>query len=364
MVEKVLAAVSFEGLMTEIREFEMPKVSADDGILRVEAVGVCGTDWPLYQNTKNPRILGHHVIGHVEKIGKNAAKRWGVKEGDRVTLEEYIPCGACHFCRMGEFRMCPETDLWRGSYRYGCSPISTAPALYGGYSQYMYLHPNTVLHKQPTYVPADQAALALPVSNGFEWACIDGGAGVGKTVVIQGPGQLGLSCAMAAKAAGADQVIISGLSADKDRLDVAKKIGADHTVDVQEVDLVERVHEITGGKMADLVIDCSAGGASVILSSINVVKHKGTILLGGYKHKPIPEFYSDELIKKCITMKGVRGHGYQSVEMAIEVIASGKYPLNELCTHTFSLSEVDYAMKTVAGKGAKGAISSTVLPWG
>jgi threonine dehydrogenase-like Zn-dependent dehydrogenase len=363
MGKKVQAAVSLQGLKTEIREFPMPEIGDNDGILKVEAVGVCGTDWPLYKNTKEPRVLGHHVIGHIAKVGNNAARNWEVKEGDRVALEEYIPCGSCHFCRAGEYRMCPSTDLWHGTYRYGCSPISLKPSLYGGYSQYMYLHPNTVMHKQPTHVPADQASLALPVSNGFDWACTEGGVGVGQTVVVQGPGQLGISCALAAKASGADCVIITGLTSDKHRLEVAKTIGADYTVNVQLEDLKERVTEITSGKMADLVIDCSAGGAEVIKSAISVAKHKGTILLGGYKHRPIPEFFSDELIKKCLTLKGVRGHTYHSVEQAIKVIASGKYPLDQLCTNHYSLSEVDDAMKTVGGYNEKDSISGTVLPW-
>ena len=363
MVEQVLAAVSLEGLQTQIREFNMPDVTENDGILYVEAVGVCGTDWPLYKNTKPPRILGHHVIGRIAKVGAYAARRWGVKEGDRVALEEYIPCGSCSFCRMGEYRMCPNTDLWTGTYRYGCSPISLKPSLFGGYSQYMYLHPETIMHKQPEHVPLEQAALALPVSNGFDWACVEGGASVGKTVVVQGPGQLGLSCVLAAKASGADCVIISGLTADRHRLELAKEIGADITVDVQQEDLKERVAEATGGQMADLVIDCSAGGVSTIKQAIDVAKHKGTVLLGGYKHQPIPQFDSDDLIKKCLTIKGVRGHGYQSVEQAIAVIASGKYPLHKLCTHSYGLAEVDYAMKTVGGQGAKDAISGTVFPW-
>lgn len=364
MSHTVLAAVAQKANVTQIQEFPMPEISENDGILRVEAVGVCGTDWPLYMKTEEPRILGHHVIGYIEKIGKNASERWNVKAGDRVALEEYIPCGSCKYCRSGDFRMCETTDLWTGRYRYGSTGISSAPSLFGGYSQYMYLHPNAVLHKQPEHVPADEAALALPISNGFEWACLEGGAGPGKTVLIQGPGQVGLGCVLAAKSVGADCVIISGLSADKRRLQVAKMLGADFTVDVENENLIEKVRSITGGEMADIVIDCSAGGVSTITTGIAAASRLGKIILGGYKHQPIPNFYSDEIIKKSLVIKGVRGHRYQSVEQAIRVIATGKYPLKEMCTHHYSLSEVDYALQTVGGKGEMDVISGTVFPWG
>ena len=109
------AAVAVAPGRTEIREFEVPLPDAASGVLRVATTGVCGSDWGYYQSlprARGPLILGHETVGHVESMGALAAQRWGVKEGDLVALEEYLPCGHCEFCRTGEFRLCDATD-WR-----------------------------------------------------------------------------------------------------------------------------------------------------------------------------------------------------------------------------------------------------------
>jgi threonine dehydrogenase-like Zn-dependent dehydrogenase len=364
MNPKVLSAVAVDVQRTELWEIEMPEIPPDAGLLKLEAAGVCGSDWPAYsQKPSGPRILGHENVGTIAKIGAVARKRWGAQEGDRVALEEYLPCGHCPTCRTGEFRLCDATDPWMGGIRYGSTPVAIPPSLWGGYSQYQYLHPNSVLHKVPDRVPAVEAALALPLGNGIEWACMEAEVCPGKTVVIQGPGQQGLGCVLAAKVAGADCVIVSGLSADRNRLELARKLGADHTVDVQREDLRSRVIEITGNKMADVVIDVSSGGPATVISAVELLRKRGVLILAGKKHQAIPEFDSDRLIQKYVTLKGVRGHGYSSVELALQWIASGKYPLGEMCTHQYALREVDDALKTTGGAGSPGAIHVTVLPW-
>jgi threonine dehydrogenase-like Zn-dependent dehydrogenase len=368
MSEKVLAAVAVDAKRTELREFDMPEIPTDGGLLKIEVAGVCGSDWPRYLNVpkvKGPLILGHENVGTITKLGKIAAKQWGVKEGDRVALEEYLPCGHCEYCRTGDFRLCDATDIWGGmsGIRYGSEPISTQPALWGGYSQYQYLHPSSVFHKVPDHVPGSEAALALPMGNGIEWVYFQGGAGIGKTVVIQGPGQQGLACVVAAKEAGAACIIVSGLTSDAKRLELARKFGADYAIDVQTKDLVEEVKKITGGKMADVVVDCASGGPATAVTAMQLAKKRSTVVLAAAKRKNIPEFDMDHLIAKFITVKGTRGHSYAAVERALEIIASGKYPLHEMCTHKFGLSGVDEALKTVGGEGRPDAIHINVLPW-
>lgn len=363
MTDKVWAAVAVDVKQTEFREFDTPDTGPGDGLLKVEAVGVCGTDWAWYsRRPREPLILGHHTVGRIAEVGAAAAERWEVERGDRIALEEYIPCGHCEICRSGESRLCDSTDPWMGGIRYGATPINIAPALWGGYSEYKYLHPNSMIHRVPDHVPDTVAALTLPVSNGFEWVCNEGGAEVGSTVVIQGPGQQGLACAIAAREAGAEHVIVSGLSSDAGRLKLARKLGADITVDVEKENLTEQVREATNGRMADLVVDAASGGPSTVASAIDVAKKRGTVILGGFKHQAIPEFHSDRLISKYLTVKGVRGHSYKSVELAIKVIASGRYPLEEMCTHRYALEDVDAALKTIGGEGEADAIHVTVSP--
>src|SRR3954454_20632346 len=123
MVKKVLAAVAVGEKETALREFDLPDISPEEGILRVEIVGICGTDVSYYRHYQEPKILGHHVVGYIEKIGELAAKKWGLKEGDRVAMEEYIPCGQCKACRTGAYRSCTFTDPRSGGIRYGTVPI-------------------------------------------------------------------------------------------------------------------------------------------------------------------------------------------------------------------------------------------------
>ncbi len=135
-----------------------------------------------------------------------------------MALEEYLPCGHCRYCRTGDYRPCDDTDTLTGNgIRFGSTPISVAPSLWGGYSEVQYPHPNTVLHAVPASVPAALATLALPLGNGIEWAVLQGKASLGSAVVIQGPGQQGLACVVAAREAGATCVIVNWLSGSSHR---------------------------------------------------------------------------------------------------------------------------------------------------
>src|SRR4029077_17670854 len=146
-----------------------------------------------------PHVMGHENVGRVIAIGAEASKRWSVREGDRVALEEYLPCGTCEMCRAGEYRFCDQTNIHRGgvAIRYGSTPLSVPPGLWGGYSEVLYMHPASVVHPLDARTPAALAAMALPIANGWQWACVEGGAGPGRTVLVLGPGQQGLGCVIA-----------------------------------------------------------------------------------------------------------------------------------------------------------------------
>lgn len=361
------AAVAIANGVTELQDLELPALGADDGVLHVEATGVCGSDWGYYHNlpgARGPLVLGHETVGVVAEASAEALARWRVNLGDRVCLEEYLPCGQCRFCREGLFRICDATDWRLGGLRYGSSPLSTAPGLWGGFAKHQYLHRNTVFHRVPAGVSPRHAALALPLSNGVEWAYLQGGAGPGDVVVIQGPGQQGLSCVVAAREAGVEKIIVTGKGSATDaaRLALARALGADHVVNIDETDVLEAVAEHTKGEMADLVIDCASGGPESVVSAIRLARKTGRVVLGGQKRKPVPAFESDRIIANYLTVKGMRGHSYQAVELALAIIARNAQGVHRMSTHLFGLAEVDQALRTMVGEIEDGAVHCVVAP--
>ena len=364
MTSTSLAAVAVDRCKTELREFALPEIPPDAGLLRVAATGICGADWPMYQNAKpGARILGHEIIGTIEQLGSVAGARWGVQIGDMVALEEYLPCGFCDFCRTGEYRSCFATDTrvaW--SIRYGSTPISMAPALWGGYSRFLYLHPRSVMHRVPAGVAPHIAAMALPIGNGFQWAYLDAKAGPGKTIVIQGAGQQGLGCVIAAKAAGAAQIILAGLAHDENRFAVARAFGATHTGAVDREDLAEVVNQVTQGRGADIVIECSGAGPQVINRAISLVRKRGTFLVstGG---EPIDGFDISRIVGRQIVLRGTRGHSYEAVELALQTMAAGTFPLERMSSHQLGLRDLHDALMMVGGQGPERSIHVSIEPW-
>lgn len=365
MAAGLLAAVKIGVQQTEIREFAMPDVPADAGLLRVEAVGVCGTDVHTYCEplSNGPFIMGHENVGRIASMGPIAAQRWGLRTGDLVLVEGYRVCGHCDSCLSGYFGYCPREGGEESPE--GLRPDSLVrfqPSRGGGFSQYLYLHPGSRFHKIPDHVPVEQATLALPFGNGWQWTYLDGGVGPGKTVLIQGPGQQGLGCVVASREAGAGCIIVSGLASDAKRLEVARRLGADFTINVDSENLVDRVKELTGGRGIDLALDVATGSAATVLPAIQALAARGTLVIVPRSGK-MADFPMDVVHEKSLTLKCVRGHSYQAVEMAIRVIASGKYPLEEVTSHKFGLGQVDKAIRAVEGEGPTGVIHVTIDPW-
>ncbi len=357
--EKSLAAVLVESRTFEIRELDLPSIPEGAALLKLEACGICGSDIHGSERIgSGARILGHENVGLVARLGAGAGEKWKVREGDRIALEEYVPCGHCKWCRSDDFRFCEQTGRG-GSLRYGSTPLTTWPALWGGYSEYMYVHPNAVVHKMPASIPAPHAAAFLPFSNGVEWAYGYGEVGLGDAILIQGPGQQGLACVIAAKAVGAGCIIVSGLSRDAKRLDVARKLGADWTIDVESEDLVTRVRDITGGDGVDVVVNVTGGGKSTVVDAIAVAGMKCNIVLAAAGSEMIDV---GSFGRRKIVLKQANGHSFKSVELAIDFIASGRLPMDEISTHTFPMNRAIEAIDAVAGRGAEGAIHVSILP--
>ena len=368
--KKVLTAMKVGPSSTELREMDLPEIPSDAALLKVAVAGVCGTDVSQYRLPLRgaPLIMGHENVGYLAKVGRVFAAHKGVKEGDLMFLEHYVPCGHCEWDHMGEYRHCAATEWFYDpkAIRYGYTSIETPPSLWGGFSQYLYLPLNAVLHQVPKGLSPEQAGLATPMSNGIQWTLLDAGVGYGSSVLVQGPGQQGLCCVMAAKHAGADRIIVTGTSRDARRLEVAKLLGADDVIDVQTEDPLARIQAITGGRGVDVVVDCTAGARD----RAGVPRYRGNQAprrdhgRAGRRQPGVSPFPIGRMTRKGMTLKSARGHSYRAVEMGLHQLATHRFPIDLITTHRFELAEVDYAIKSVGGQGAEDAIHVSVMPWG
>ena len=369
MSDTTLAAVKTGPSTTELRELELPDIPPDAALMKVEVAGVCGTDVSQYKLPLRgaPLIMGHENVGYLTRVGSEFEKRKGMREGDLVFLEHYLPCGNCEWDHMGEYRHCEATEWFYDpkAIRYGYTSMENPPGLWGGFSHYLYLPINAVLHRVPRGLTPELAGIATPMSNGIQWTLMDGGVGYASTVLIQGPGQQGLCCAMAARQAGAALIIVTGMSKDGRRLEVAKSLGADHVIDIEKEDPLTRVMELTGGRGVDVVVDCTVGaGPKPVLLGIEATKRRGgTMVVQGEGNQMFPDFPIGRLTRKGMTLKSARGHSYRAVELALYHLGAKRFPLELMTTHRFGLKDVDYAIKSVGGQGAEGAIHVSVMPW-
>ncbi len=333
-------------------EFPLPTIGRDDAILRVEACGICGSDYEQYDGTlriRLPVIPGHEPVGVIEAIGDDAARRWNVRAGDRVGVEALIPCGTCEECARGRHRLCRGDG--RGLSAYGYRSIETPPSLWGGFATHLYLEPRAIVHRISKDVAPEIAVMFNPLGAGFRWAVDMPRLEAGETIVVLGPGQRGLASVIAAREAGAGCIIVTGLARDERKLALARDLGAHHTVDVERESVVARVQEITGGRMADVAIDVTAYAVEAVTQAIDAVKRGGRVVLAGTKGpRPVPDFLSDRVVAKEVTIMGALGVDSPAYEAAIRVIESGRYPLERLHTHTLPLAEAERGIRLLAGE--------------
>lgn len=365
MTQMVRAAVQTAPRTIEMREFARPKIGADDALMRVEANGVCGSDVEIYKGhmgmNPNPFIPGHEPMGIIEEIGDRAAERWGVDVGDRVAVEVIVPCRACEDCLTGRYQACRFRK-----YGHGVTGIEIDPTLWGGFAEYMYISPNSVVHRIDKTIPAEIAAMYNPLGAGVRWAVDLGEVGLGDSLLVLGAGQRGLAAVIAAKAAGAGTVIVTGLASDEHKLAVARELGADHTLVVDgddAADVVESVKELTGGRGVDVALEVTPMAAKPISDAFASVRHGGRVVLAGLKgNREIP-LVTDAIVNRALTIKGAFGVDAIAMEKAIALLESGRFPLEKLHTHTFGLDEVGLAIETLAGEtDDRSAIHVSVHP--
>lgn len=356
-----MAMVQTAPRVLERRDIPIPPIADDSAIMRIEACGICGSDYEQYEGvlrTPMPVIPGHEPLGIVEAIGDKAAKKWGVDKGDRIAVETMLSCHSCNTCLSGRYHLCNRREI------YSYIPLTSEPGLWGAYSQYMYVAPNAVVHKMDKSLPAEIAVMFNPLGAGFRWAVEIPETRIGDTVVVLGPGQRGLASVIAARQAGAGKIIVTGLAADKDKLALAKLFGADHAIDVENENAVERIKELTGGVGADVVVDVTSYATQPVREALDYVRAGGTIVLAGVKgFRPVPDFVSDMIVLKEISIKGAIGVTSSGYRKAIELIESRRVPIEKMHTHDFALEDAELAIRTLA-RQVKGeeSIHSCLIP--
>jgi threonine dehydrogenase-like Zn-dependent dehydrogenase len=328
---------------------------------------MCGTDVEQYEGAAAragrlvyPVIPGHETVGRIVELDDATKRVWGLDAGARVAIISGSKCGVCRFCRMDHpgFKPC------LNGVTYGFRPTTFGSGLFGGMSEYMHLLPGTMVMPVPDDLSIEDAVFFNPLAAGFDWAVRAAGTQVGDTVLVLGAGQRGLACVIAAREAGAGQIIVTGLERDRRRLAIAADLGATTTVNVDSEDVVTIVRDLTNGVGAHRIVDATPYASQPVLDALEAAAWGATIVFAGIKAgRPVPEFPVDAIIHKVLNVVGVLGTSVWASEKAMETIASKRYALQALHTHTVGLDEVDWAVRVLGGEvDGEDAIHITVTP--
>jgi L-iditol 2-dehydrogenase len=347
------AAVLFNFGDLRVTEMPVPALGPGEALVKVHSVAICGSDpgiiakgWKGYPKL-GEFIPGHEFTGTVAAIAPDLTE---LKVGDRVAVEPHKGCGRCQNCLRGLYTTCLNYGNYEKGHRhYGFSTN-------GGYAEYAACHVNT-LHRLPDRISFEEGALltgAATVLYGYERI---GWVRPGETVVVMGPGSIGLISAHLAKVLGAGRVILTGTRAD--RLAVGCRMGADVALNVHEEDARARIMELTDGIGADMVVECS-GQAGPAAEALEIVRKNGRISYNGIYHERVT-LQLDKIVQWNLLITGPKAEGMLNLERAIPLMADGRIDLKPLHTHTFSLDEINRAFDTFTGR-VGGAIKVIVQP--
>ncbi len=335
-----------------VREFPLPVLGEDDALVRVAACGLCGTDHEQYTGELSGGfafVPGHETVGTIEAIGPRAARRWDVAAGDRVAVEVFQSCRSCPACREGEYRRCEKHGL---ADMYGFIPVEREPGLWGGYAEYQYLAPDSMVLRLPAELDPVVATLFNPLGAGIRWGVTVPGTRPGDVVAVLGPGIRGLCAAAAVKEAGAGFVMMTGLGPrDAERLALAAEFGADLTVDVGAHDPVAALKQATGG-LADVVVDVTARAPAAFAQAIALARPAGTVVVAGTRGFGVaaPGFSPDVIVFKELRILGALGVDVTAYRAALDLLASGRYPFADLPRRCVGLDAAEELIATMAGE--------------
>src|SRR3954468_8187690 len=315
-------------------------------LVRIDAVAICATDIEIIYHGL-PAIIqggepfnknftpGHEYMGTVVALGS------GVDEfniGDRVTVEVHSGCGQCKRCREGMYTSCHNYALNFGDQDKGhrANGFTTD----GGFAEYAVNNINTLVHVADE-MSDEEATLVVTAGTAMYGLTELGGLVAGESVVVTGPGPIGLLGVAVAKALGAQPVILTGTR--DNRLKIGLELGADHVVNARQEDAVEAVRRLNGGKGVDYVLECS-GAPNAVNEAIRMVNRGGKVCLAAFPHEETPVDVA-YIVRNNIYLYGIRGEGKSATHRAEDFMAQKRFDATKVHTHTFPLEDLPTAIK-------------------
>jgi len=331
-----------------LTEKPVPEPGPAEVLIRIDAVSICGTDveiitrglpaivqgGPPFNKNFTP---GHEYMGTVVKLGAGVDE---YKIGDRIAVEIHAGCGRCERCRQGMYTSCLNYGLNYEGHNKGhrANGFTTD----GGFAQYAVNHINTLVPVSDE-MSDEEATLIVTAGTAMYGLDVLGGLIAGESLVVTGPGPIGLMGVAVGKTLGAEPVILTGTR--DARLNLGIKLGADHVVNIRKENPVEAVKRITGGRGANYVLECS-GAPNALNEAMDMTQRGGRICLAAFPHEPALVDLA-KIVRNNIYLYGIRGEGKSATHRAAAMMNQKKFDAKLMHTHTFPLEELPTAFKYV-----------------
>jgi len=346
MNKKMKAAFLYKPGDVRIEKIDIPKIETNEVLIEIKAVGICGSDIHYFKHgnignciVKEPLILGHEAAGEIVEVGENV-KNW--KAGDRVTIEPGVPCRKCNFCKEGRYNLCKDVIFM------------ATPPVNGAFTEYI-AYPGDFLFRLPDNLSYEEGAMMEPLSVGV-YSAKRGKVEPGKTVAILGMGTIGLVTLQAARAFGASQIIVTDI--EQSRLDFAKKLGADYTLNAREdINILNKINNIAQ-RGVDVAIE-AAGEVITCQQAISMVKKGGTVVLIGQSEKNKFDLDVNSIITKELDIKGIFRYA-NMYQTCIDLVNSKKINVKNMVSKHFNLDETLQALK-YADENKANSIKTMIL---
>jgi len=325
-----------------LREKPVPVPSRAEVLVRIDAVAICATDLEIIHSGSPASIEGglpfnknftpgHEYMGTVAALGPDVDE---FEIGERISVEIHAGCGQCKRCRQGMYTSCLNYGKPEKGHR--ANGFTTD----GGFAEYAVNHINT-LARVPDTMGDAEATLVVTAGTSMYGLTELGGLVAGESVVVIGPGPIGLLAVAVAKALGASPVILTGTR--NKRLAIGRELGADRVININDENAVEVVRQLTGGIGADYVVEC-AGTEATINQAIHMTNRGGKICLAAFPHDPVTMDLA-HLVKNNIYTFGIRGEGRSATRRAMALMAEKRFDATKIHTHTFPLADLPTALR-------------------